>query len=100
MFYLSSHYDSNRNPSFTKGWKGCQFWSVAVFSAEHEWNEDFSSVLIGVSMGEQKLLPKEKRACKIYNHRQIIKRVLVIYVEHIQHLIKSGFIAIKIKSVI
>lgn len=100
MFYQSSHYASSLNPSFIKGWKECQFRSVAVFSAEHEWNEDFSSVLIGLSMGEQKLLPKEKRACKIYNHRQIIKWVLVIYVEHIQHLIKSGFIAIKIKSMI
>lgn len=68
-----------------KGGKRCQLHS-------------FSSDPIGRSMGEQKLLLKEKRACKIRIHRKKIKRALVIYAEHIQHLIKSGFIEIKLNG--
>jgi len=49
-------------------------------------------------MGEQKPLLQEKRAYKIYIQRKKIKRVLVIYAEHISHLIKSGFFEIKING--
>lgn len=58
----------------------------------------FSSGPIGGNMGEQKLLLKEKKACKVHTHRKKIKRALVIYAEHTQHLIKSGFIEINING--
>lgn len=58
----------------------------------------FSSDPVGGGMGEQKLPLQKKRAGKICTHWKKIRRVLVIYAEHIQHLIKSGLIKIKING--
>lgn len=58
----------------------------------------FSSDPIGGGMCEQKLPLQKKRAGKICAHWKKITRALVIYAEHIWHLIKSGLIEIKING--
>lgn len=74
-------------------------WTLAsVKGGKRCWLHDFSSSPLGGSISEQKLLLKEKRACKIHIHRKKIKRALVIYAEHTHHLIKSGFIEMKINA--